>query len=1610
MKNLFKLIIIFLFLFNNLSKAQPVISYIIPDIGTPNLNTYYEIITRTNLVDNFGTDGFYLNNSNDSVRVEVLNPIDTQKIIFGPIVVSWEGRMISGQAFINPDVKPNSSDWSLLSSEFRIPFRVFVQGKGYSNIDTFYIVLPQHLGDISGINESVIGEGQLGRRSRRGAMIIDSLILGAKTYTISTQDCDPLINGSRGNQGYLPITILSRGIIKGTSNSRIALDGGMTKIQDAAPGGGGGGGRFYDATLLGNNNGDDGGNGFVSGGPGGRNNSGIPTQTNAFKNYGIGSDSSGYSLNGVAPPIKGQYEASGGATGHPFGRSGDPCFDGNTCEQTGGYGGGSGNKQTYAGGSGGYAVNGGGYKSSGGQVCGNAMIVPLAGGSGGASGNPQGAGTFSGSGGGGGGALSIAAPIISQVNFSANGANGGVGNGNGGNGSGGALLFYTKIDFDNSQITVNGGNTSPNAASCGRIRSDSKIWVNIQPLTPNANPYVGFTTDTNNLVPRKFVLSGKKPTNKNLKLYIKPESGVWQHYGDITSSASSWSQMISLPQPDSIFYFVALMDIDNPALAPYGQEPLAIFSQAGANIFLIDKLPHLVCDSVINARYFKCENFPKTFFTTLINTGDTNLTVEFQNQYFIKNNQGFSVISPTGYKVIKPMDSVKIQLSFSPPNNNFSNFFSDTLVFKHNDNFTTNPWKIALNVTLDTILLTIQNPNDLKPITPVYDGLDTLDLGAVCNNQNLQYDFILQNYSTNFININSIVFKNNYFAVQINSNLMDFQEPNNQQNLKITLLNKINTGPILDSMILKIDECNNYVKRVYLKAFIEYTLLNIIGDGNFGNVDMSSQKTRIYKIVNKGNKGALINDLTDLFLIKNGEFKILDVSPVLPVTLNPNTDTLFVTIQFKPSAEAIFSDSLFVKSIAGPNSCENDSSIELIAKGVTSKIEVSDDLLDFGLSSKCADIEKSVFIKNLPNATNDLIITRRAKITGVDINNFSISQEPSPIPYTIKPGDSVEYFVRYSGSAGGEGMKNTQLEIYTDSPTDSVIIVKLQAEREDLHIAVNPPNFIDLGVVYTGFDKDTIVSLTNLGRLNQYVIRILSDNPDLSVFPFGGWLNQNSSNSIDFKFTLNSKSSGNTLINTSFIFSDPCNDTVNIQFKAKAILSNYTIPDSLNFGILSSCEEKTDTLVVENNSQAPFIIKSINQITGTDAVLFKMQNSNIQFPDTVFPNEKQNIIVMFDPSNSQDGKKTASVTINLYVNGSDTQKVVYLTGERQSGVSISPLVLDFGDVIINTSSQLGLQVKANGIWNVEIYPISPIVNYPNNFSFINPGQVIVSAGGTIECQFTFTPTNIMDYQDSVVVTYQVDGCPSETVTIILRGRGIQPKNLLVWIPKIVTTPDQDNFEIPIYAKLDKQGDSISNFAIDTMSISFNRTLFFPKSLNNSDGVILKNEIQNNNRVLTLMFRNISINDQDSLLGKIVGATMLGDEDSTIISIDTIKYLDIARVNKISKQDGQLSILTCNKGSKRLLEVNPNALKGVIQPNPNAGNFDFKINLVESGTYKLFLCDMTGKDIKIDEFHFNVGDIKNYNKTFDLEGLSTGLYRIILITPSENYSFPMIIIK
>jgi Secretion system C-terminal sorting domain len=779
----------------------PRISYILPDICAPGMNTAIEIIGPGAMSDtlNFGADGIYTNNPGDSVRVELVNAQDSSKVVIGPIVVSWKGRMISTQIFVLPNVVPNSKQWSALSNDFRIPLRVVVSGRrdSVSNADTVYIVQPfQSLDDF--VRRDPSGTGRIigevlsnsltaqSARSRRGAMIVNSIDLDRVTYNVSTLDCDPL---TEGNQGYLPLVILAKGKFDGGGATINANADG----RNGGAGGGGGGGR---ATDLTGNLGDEyrGGNGYTGGAGGGRNlfgsqwlpggeGTGPADRRQAFR-PAAGASSLNDIAGGLSSTNGSNPQSAGGGTGHPFGKSGRGWLGGdNITEITAG--GGNGQGDEVRGDGGGYGTQGTtSVENGGGQAHGNIMVVPIAGGSGGASGNPR--FNISGYGGGGGGAVRIAGESVLNLTVQARGARGSSGQGilgmngpSGGDGSGGHVSIQSKLRTERIVADVSG--STVDSIGAGRMRFDvPNNFITYKPsLIRDYTAYFGVTLDpvttlqspyTTTAIVKGFAGVGV------VRFYHRSLTGRWQisQERDIELGTSVMpgfqspvtgainftpTRQARLTDQDSTLFVVAVLGIApnlvEPPKSDYELYPLWTFSQAAASILRVTPLPFIRVDSsrVNLPTLIRCGTEERQITSTFAITNARGGTLNVRSIEVIGANASFFTVNTPSSFNLQQNQSRVVQVTFKatgtlPPN---VSTFSVQLQIFHNDTLPdiggdrrTSPQTVDVTAVVQNVRFAVSTSligaTASEPITP-----SGVDFGRIAVGDSVQRVVVLTN-------------------------------------------------------------------------------------------------------------------------------------------------------------------------------------------------------------------------------------------------------------------------------------------------------------------------------------------------------------------------------------------------------------------------------------------------------------------------------------------------------------------------------------------------------------------------------------------------------------------------------------------------------------------------------------------------------------------------------------------------------------------------------------------------------------------------------------------------------------------------------------------------
>ncbi|MES2764964.1 MAG: choice-of-anchor D domain-containing protein [Bacteroidota bacterium] len=1598
--------------------AQPRISYLLPDIGTPDMNTYVEIIGPGDLASkgNFGANGIYYAPGNTQVQLRCVNPADNDKIVFGPLVVSWDGRMISTQIFVNPWVQPNSSDWQALNPAFKIPIQLVVNSLP-SNIDTFYIVKPFAFGNQTANNESILGFSTLGKRSRRGAMIVDSMILATgRIYTVSNADSDP----ANGNQGFLPFVLLSKGRIStsGAFAPIISVNGGIAssgRAGSGGPGGGGGGGRFFDGIFT-NNIGDDGGSGFTGGGGGGRNKSG----GNTYKEGGLGSGSSatgvtgGMSLNGIGGATTPGFEASGGGTGHPFGTSGVGCDNGAGCNPPGGYGGGSGYQQNQKGGAGGYATEGNPVGSRGGKVHGNIPVVPIAGGSGGASGNPQGIDVYSGSGGGGGGAMQIFGSQIVNVNCSANGGDG-ITTGNnrdGGSGSGGYIGAQAKLLLQNIAISAVGG-VGAQQGGAGRLRTDAPVQMGVG-ITPATNVlFRGPTTDTSSQVNRSFTLRGSGSTAPGvlIDVYVRSfNNPSWTVNVGVIPSGGTWSLPLTLPGTDSVYYAVAIQREGSdpaPNTADYTYRPSNVMSQAAANILKLITAAVIAGDSVRRLPSSLCASDVRFDTVYVKSLGEANLIL--QTPAFKNGNQGFTLIEPTAaqfpFSVDRKggvKDSVRLIVRFKAPAS--QGIFSDTLLIQNNDSSALKrPYKIYYEAKKDTAGFTLLNQSSQE--------IDTLDFGKICIGSAQTLTYLFKNASSvpvifDPLNV-TLVDKSNFSIAPPAKTTLTV----NQAGVPIAVTFAGQTlGKIQTKIYMNIAECGFKDSLIVKAEGISTNISFKDPSAQFGDVLLNSSSTIKVVVINDGPNDALIQQTSDVI---SPPFSIVNFTPgPLPVLLTQGQE-LTIDVAFTPTVTGDYNAVLKMASLFKIGaSCIDTAQALLSGRGVDQNIQTTVNSLDYGIVARCDTKLDTVQVINKGSAP--VQITGAGNLSGADNTAFKIKSQPGGLPLTLAPNAlSPYYIIEFIPQAGSDGAKSAQLQIPTSDPKNAILSVELSAEQRSLVVSNPSPVILDpIPVPQTGFKSFTI---TNTGVLDAGVISIRSRQGITTVAPTPPQTIPANNGSVNFTATMAALKAGQLYDTLEIIYNQPCIDTQYVFLNTKGIQGTVAYTDNLPYGTLSVCRDSIQRVSFTNTGEADVVFKSATVI-GVDAGLFKIlipiaPNTIIQ-PDSVLTFD-----VEFNPQNSIDGFKTAEVQTIITIAGTDQTFTTQLGGTRQTAILETPMSpVNFGVVELNTTSEKILSLKNTSTFDMLIDQAQLDAIAGNGIFEVVIDQAgvtlphVLKPDESLRFRVKFTPDEEQEYTDTLRLNI-TSPCSDKKVIAIVGNGGASLFSTIFMPDTTAATPGIQNFTIPLYIDLDKMPASVITTGFKA-EIAYDKTLFSVRKLSKGSITNRITDAVTGEEVVTIEVDNVALNSAVAFVAtELQGNVYLGGSNYTPIRFKSFVWTGtVPRVD--STKDGSLTIDgICYEGGRRLVRLPDTTLVSLnVQPNPVNREAEFTVSVIENGAHTLEVYNTQGIKLWEQPFVHSGVSGKSYSFKTGLNELAEGVYTVILKTPTKTRTRQFLIIK
>ncbi len=1601
-----------------ITPAQPVISYMTPDVGAPGMTVAIDIIApNTANVDgnNFSTtDDIFLNNASDGFRLECVRPADKAKVTFSPIVVSWNGRLLSTVAFISPTCFPNSTDWRLLADSWRIPVQVITPNFS-SNVDTFYIVSPTHVGDLSSVTSTVFGSGgSMGIRSRRGAMVVDSIILKNASYTFSTSDPDG--NISNGNQGYLPVVLLAQGRIAGSgSSSRIVVD--ATNV-DGGPGGGGGAGAFCDDVLINSHSGTPGGAGYTGGGRGGRN--GTAGATKSFSAYGQGSGSfdasgTGNSLNKTLGPVVTGYEAAGGGTGHPFGSSGSGCVDGVSCNPQGAFGGASGGKNTVPGAAGGHKTKGTSTNSpafdNGGQVYGNLMNVPLGGGSGGAGGNPQAINNCAGNGGGGGGAISVYARSLSNLTCSALGANGNTGIINGGSGSGGAISLSAKLSSSSIGVAVAGGKgTLIAAGGNGRVRTDGSIAIDAS-KSDAATDYNGPTIDTITVVKGPFTLSGRGSSGATIAIYMKSDNSPWaKHSSVVVSGSNTWSTAVNYGGIDQNLYFIAAQEVVNPNKGSNTAEPNYILSSAAAATVNIVKVAEVSCDAARSFGNVNCTNGGVRLDTFYVRNMGT-ASVVLDSAAFATGTLGFSIDSPKPMKsiTINAKDSIRVIVRFQ-----LAAFQAGTVKDRMIIHFPigTIPQVLTVDYTaiIDTVGLSFINvAANTESRNPT-----SIDFGRVCATLGTQQVHAVRNISKNAASIKTFKVLGN--SGIFNATLDKTVLPSNdtaQFHIRVTLGAAKVYYDTLQISMMTTDSCT-MTYRIPLSVTLVDTKVNGYDSKqeDFGYVKVGKTVTRRFVIRNTGS--GLDSAFFRVVPTVSAPWSLSMVAPdTVPRVLAPGDSIVFI-LSFTPDSARAYSTTLdwLVEELGA--SCPAKVSFHPRGVGTASTIIPSLDTVRYGIVFRCTVKRDSFWIKNTGNTPGK--VYGPAQLSGPDAVRYKIVKQPTNDSISLNTlADSVLYIVEFAGDPAdaSASVKSAQIAIRVFDDSSRTIIIPLHAQQIQSKLIVVPVAPFNNAPVNSLSSHP--LEITNPSDSTICITDIKSQHSEVNVVPNS--LDVISKRTVALAVNVIPKSLADINDTLTIYLNCPCIDSIKVPILVHP--SNNVLqfnPTKISFDTVKPCQVVKNIRISVNNIDptSQGFLDTV-YLGGMDAKLFNLTFSFSTFPYVVAPKgvDSGAISVSYNGAGTPAGQKDAFVVLRYHINNQNFQDTIPIFAYRLVPLHLDSLNIDFGSVKQGQNKTLPVTVYNDYVQSLEV----SFVYSATSRKIFQPTRPILSPPGktndTMHVEFIADSTG--DFRDTLFVRYFAAslGC-TDSIPFALHGTVLPGVNYRVWLDKsIVVDPTDTDVKIHIWAALDTAL-SFNNTLQFSAKVDIPADMFHALRIEDAVGRFIPDPAIGNRQTLTVTVDTLGspLSPLATKLATISGAAMLGAQECDSLYLVNFSWTNSGvhptTISNAGQGNGEYCTTFCSVNGKRLLGTSDVPLQFVLGPNPSSDHFNILLHSVEAGLYRFEFFNETGQCV--DRFETHALANRSYEFNRSIASLSSGIYSVRMSTDTRSLTVPVVVIK
>jgi hypothetical protein len=664
----------------------------------------------------------------------------------------------------------------------------------------------------------------------------------------------------------------------------------------------------------------------------------------------------------------------------------------------------------------------------------------------------------------------------------------------------------------------------------------------------------------------------------------------------------------------------------------------------------------------------------------------------------------------------------------------------------------------------------------------------------------------------------------------------------------------------------------------------------------------------------------------------------------------------------------------------------------------------ADKSLNFGVADcQKQSIDSVIIIRNIGGS--------KLTITGIDIEpdetNFKFKSGKPALPFDIATSGQYRLELTYQPAASGAHTAN--VKVSSNSDVDNPLNIGLQGRLDtiDLQPQVTELNF---GDVCPDELATRILTVRNDGNVQASITAI-------AVAPYTlpmGTFNIPANGSVDITINLTSTSEGD--FNESIAIKDDKCGTQKI-----VILKSHVEAPAIANALLAI----TTTVGVAKDGKV-----FIKNTSGRTITIGQLKINNPQFKikgtssNTIAPGDSVEVTVEYAPDQSGE-----VVTVKLEITGQPCNLIdavsITIAGNPDKALARLQILDDYkalaGDTVIIPLvltdkvqyAQTGNQSVSTTISfdpaMLEAVPPYPGNNVPNNTagtwtlsdlptSSDNNPQVIanmkfaVKAGSLENCSDLLIDRTLTSSGKGNVTFLFDDG------KFCLLGA-----NASVSIDTTLTASPGEEFDLVVYIS-DALNISPTVHKSLNYTITYNASLFEPVG---ETTVGTFDQVTKNRKIV---FTNQPI--PSGIQGKTEIAryrfrAMLGTDDKTVIILSDVGvkngFVDFAQT------DGRFTTAgICESGGKRLF--NPYITPGLktISPNPAGDIVNVEYNLNEEGSSSILLMDMLGNkpDILL-EMAKLPGE---YRDVFDISKFNSGVYMLILQTPTSKFTVPFCIVR